>query len=100
MTATAVEDWLLDSALAPAADDDMLAPLYRAAARNELALPFCAACALPLELDQEVCDQCGNAEQDWRTVDPRGTVHATTLMHRREGAWCAAWRPTPSSTSS
>ena len=31
MTATAVEDWLLDSALAPTADDDLLAPLYRAA---------------------------------------------------------------------
>ena len=84
MIATAVEDWLLDSALAPAADDDTLAPLYRAASRNELALPFCAACALPLELDQKVCDGCGDAERDWRTVDPRGVVHAATLMHRRE----------------
>jgi uncharacterized protein len=84
MTATAVEDWLLDSALAPAADDDLLAPLYRAAARNELAVPFCAACALALELDQEVCDGCGRAERIWRTVEPRGTVHAATLMHRRE----------------
>jgi uncharacterized OB-fold protein len=84
MTATAVEDWLLDSALAPTADDDLLAPLYWAAARNELAMPFCAACALPLELDQEVCDGCGHSERDWRTVDPRGTVHTATLMHRRE----------------
>ncbi|BBZ48035.1 Zn-ribbon domain-containing OB-fold protein [Mycobacterium parmense] len=95
MTATAVEDWLLVSALAPAADDDMLAPLYRAAARNELALPFCAACALPLELDQEVCDQCGNAEQDWRTVDLRGTVHAATLMHRREAGLVRGVAPYP-----
>jgi uncharacterized OB-fold protein len=84
MTATAVEDWLLDSALAPTADDDMLAPLYRAAAHNELVMPFCAACALPLELDQEVCDGCGNTERAWCTVDLRGTVHAATLMHRRE----------------
>jgi uncharacterized OB-fold protein len=84
MTATAVEDWLLDSALAPTADDDLLAPLYRAASRSELALPFCAACALPLELDQEVCDGCEHSERDWRTVDPRGTVHTATLMHRRE----------------
>jgi uncharacterized OB-fold protein len=84
MTATAVEDWLLDSSLAPAADDDTLAPLYRAASRNELALPFCAACALPLELDQQVCDGCGDAKRDWCTVDPRGVVHAATLMHRRE----------------
>ncbi|WP_238963399.1 OB-fold domain-containing protein [Mycobacterium paraintracellulare] len=95
MTATAVEDWLLDSALAPAADDDMLAPLYRAAARNELALPFCEACALPLELDQEVCDQCGNAEKDWRTVDLRGTVHAATLMHRGEAGLVHGLVPYP-----
>jgi uncharacterized protein len=95
MTATAVEDWLLDSALAPAADDDMLAPLYRAAARNELALPFCAACALPLELDQEVCDSCGGVERDWRTVDLRGIVHAATVMHRREPGLVHAVAPYP-----
>jgi uncharacterized OB-fold protein len=95
MTATAVEDWLLDSALAPTADDDMLAPLYRAASRNELAMPFCAACALPLELGQEVCDGCGNAERAWRTVDPRGTVHAGTLMHRREPGLVHGLAPYP-----
>jgi len=95
MTATAVEDWLLDRALAPATDDDTLAPLYRAASHNELALPFCATCALPLELDQEVCDHCGDTEHDWRTVDPRGTVHAATLMHRREPGLVLASAPYP-----
>lgn len=95
MTVIGVQDWLLDSALAPAAEDDMLAPLYRAAARNELALPFCAACALPLELDQNVCDHCGDAESDWRTVDPRGVVHAATLMHRREPGLVRSAAPYP-----
>jgi uncharacterized OB-fold protein len=95
MTATAVEDWLLDSALAPTADDDLLAPLYRAAARNELAMPFCAACALPLELGQEVCDGCGHGERNWRTVDPRGTVHTVTLMHRREPGLVHGMAPYP-----
>ena len=95
MTATAVEDWLLDSALAPPADDDLLAPLYQAAARNELAMPFCAACALALELDQKVCDGCGHSERDWRTVDPRGTVHTATLMHRREPGLVQAQAPYP-----
>jgi uncharacterized OB-fold protein len=95
MTATAVEDWLLDSALAPAADDDLLAPLYRAAARNELAMPFCAACALPLELDQEVCDSCGDSERCWRTIDLSGTVHAATLMHRREPGLVHGGTPYP-----
>jgi uncharacterized protein len=95
MTATAVEDWLLDAALAPANDDGTLAQLYRAATRNELALPFCAACALPLELDQQVCDSCGDPERDWRTVDPRGVVHAATLMHRREPGLVHAMAPYP-----
>jgi uncharacterized OB-fold protein len=90
-----LEDWLLDEALAPAAADDPLAPLYEAAARNELALPFCAACAQPLELDQAVCDHCGDTEHDWRAVDPRGTVHAATLMHRREPGLVHALAPYP-----
>jgi uncharacterized protein len=95
MTATAVEDWLLDSALAPTADDDVLAPLYRAASRDELVMPFCAACTLPLELDQEVCDSCGNTERAWRTVDLRGTVHAATLMHRCEPGLVRGVAPYP-----
>jgi uncharacterized protein len=95
VTATAVEDWLLDGALAPAADDGTLAPLYGAALRNELALPFCAACARPLELDQEVCDSCGAAEREWRTVELSGTVHAATLMHRREPGLVHAVAPYP-----
>lgn len=95
MTATAVEDWLLDSALAPSADDDMLAPLYRAASRDELVMPFCPACALPLELDQEVCDGCGNTERAWRIVALSGTVHAATLMHRCEPGLVHAVTPYP-----
>ncbi|MGA9492716.1 MAG: OB-fold domain-containing protein [Mycobacterium sp.] len=95
MTATAVEDWLLDSALAPAAEDDMLAPLYRAASRDELALPFCAACNMPLELDQEVCDSCGSADRDWCTVDLSGTVHTATLMHRCEPGLVHSVAPYP-----
>ncbi|MBB5160591.1 Zn-ribbon domain-containing OB-fold protein [Mycobacterium sp. AZCC_0083] len=95
MTTTALEDWLLDPALAPAAEHDPLTPLYRASARNELALPFCAACGQPLELDQEVCDNCGGAEHDWRTVEPRGTVHAVTLMHRLEPGLVHAKAPYP-----
>ena len=87
MTATTLADWLLDATLAPEPEHDSLALLYQATSRNELALPFCR-CAQPLELDQEVCDHCGGTEHDWRTVELSGTVHAATLMHRREPAWC------------
>jgi uncharacterized OB-fold protein len=91
----ALEDWLLDPALAPAVEHDPLAPLYRAATHNELVLPFCAACARPLELDQEVCDHCSGTEHDWRTVEPRGTVHAATVMHRLEPGLVHAQGPYP-----
>ena len=95
MTATTLEDWLLDAALAPETEHDALAPLYRATSRDELALPFCAACEQPLELDQEVCDACGGPERDWRTVELRGLVHAATLMHRREPGLVHAQAPYP-----
>jgi uncharacterized protein len=95
MTATALDDWLLDSALAPEPDHDALAALYAATSRKELALPFCAACAQALELDQEVCDHCGGIEHDWRTVELRGTVHSATVMHRREPGLVHAGAPYP-----
>lgn len=95
MTTATPQDWLLDDTLAPTVAGDPLAPLYEATARGELALPFCAGCAQPLELDQEICDACGSAEHDWRTVELRGTVHATTLMHRREPGLVRAQHPYP-----
>ena len=98
MTATrsrTVEDWLLDGSVAPDSEDAVLAPLYQAAARSELALPFCAGCSWPLELDQEVCDQCGADVIAWRTVEPNGTVHTATLMHRRERGLVHASDPYP-----
>ncbi|MDV3124564.1 OB-fold domain-containing protein [Mycobacterium sp. 21AC1] len=98
MTATnerASADWLLDDTLAPAVDGDSLAPLYEAAERGELALPFCAVCALPVELDQEICDNCGSSEQYSRTVELRGTVHSATLMHRREPGLVRVQKPYP-----
>jgi hypothetical protein len=95
VSTTVLQDWLLDATLAPSVEGDPLAPLYLAAARNDLALPFCSGCALPLELDQDVCDSCGSAECDWRTVEPRGVVHAATLMYRREPGLVHATAPYP-----
>jgi uncharacterized OB-fold protein len=95
MTATALDDWLLDPVVAPTVDGDPLAPLYEAATRHELALPFCTGCAQPLEFDQEVCDRCSGSERDWRTVDLQGVVHAATLMHRREPGLVHAPSPYP-----
>jgi uncharacterized protein len=92
---SAREDWLLEPALAPAFDGDTISPLYDAAARGELALPFCADCELPLELEQHTCDGCGHAEVLWRHVHPHGVVHAATMMHRREAGLVRATGPYP-----
>jgi uncharacterized OB-fold protein len=92
---SAREDWLLETALAPAVDSDPLRPLYDAAARGELALPFCADCDLPLELEQRMCDGCGHTEIVWRQVHPSGIVHAATMMHRREAGLVRAIDPYP-----
>jgi uncharacterized protein len=89
------EDWLLTSELAPSRQDDALGPLYEAAAAGRLALPFCPGCGLALELEQRVCDACGTAGADWRAVEPRGTVHSVTMVHRLEPGLVRAGHPYP-----
>ena len=94
-------DWLVAPDLAPEAADPVMAPVYEAAARGALALPFCAACSAPLELEQYVCDRCGanagvgTAGREWRDVSLAGTVHTATLVHRREPGLILATGPYP-----
>ncbi|MEV0766749.1 OB-fold domain-containing protein [Nocardia salmonicida] len=88
-------DWLLDSGLAPDVDEEKLAPLYVAAASGRLAMPFCADCATPIDLDQHVCDNCGSARTLWRTVESAGIVHSATVMHRLEPGLVRADAPYP-----
>jgi uncharacterized protein len=94
-------DWLVAPDLAPDAGDPVMAPVYEAAGRGALALPFCAACSTPLELEQYVCDVCGasaeigTAGREWRDVPLVGTVHTRTLVHRREPGLIVATGPYP-----
>ena len=94
-------DWLVAPELAPDTADPVMAPMYAAAARGALALPFCAACGTPLELEQYVCDTCGaRAEigtpgREWRDVPLAGTVHTATLVHRREPGLIVTTGPYP-----
>jgi uncharacterized OB-fold protein len=76
-------DWLVADELAPTLAGG-LAPLYTAAAKGRLAMPFCGSCSAVLELDQDVCDECGSDRVTWRDVTPVGTVHSVTRVHRRE----------------
>jgi uncharacterized OB-fold protein len=95
MTAVTQRDWLLDDRLQPDAGHPALRPLFDAAARGALALPFCAACAIPLELEQLVCDGCGSADRVWREVPLAGVVHSATVMHRREAGLVVTEGPYP-----
>jgi uncharacterized OB-fold protein len=90
-----VIDWMLSPQLAPTPDDDPLAPLYAGAAEGELVLPFCSACDLPLELEQQVCDRCASPAPAWRRTSPRGVVHSVTMVHRREPGLVRATAPYP-----
>lgn len=88
-------DWLVSDTLAPDADDPVLAPLYAAAGRAELVMPFCGRCGQPLELGQDVCDACRGEDVRWRAVDPAGSVHTATLVHRIEEGLILTARPYP-----
>jgi uncharacterized OB-fold protein len=96
-----VADWLVAPELAPDATDPVMAPVYEAAARGALALPFCAACGTTLELEQYVCDVCGASAEigtvgrEWRDVSLAGIVHTATLVHRREPGLIVAPGPYP-----
>ncbi|MCT1351991.1 MULTISPECIES: Zn-ribbon domain-containing OB-fold protein [Gordonia] len=92
---TVVDDWLLDDSLAPAVAGDPLEPLYAGAARGVLVLPFCARCAIPLDLEQHVCDRCGSGRIDWAETVPTGVVHSSTTMHRLEPGLVATTGPYP-----
>jgi uncharacterized protein len=88
-------DWLAADELAPAAGG-VLAPLYEAASRGALAMPFCPGCGRVLELEQVVCDTCGAGGAGgpaWRSVELAGTVHAVTTVHRLEPGLVRAEAP-------
>ncbi|HVT66387.1 MAG TPA: OB-fold domain-containing protein [Trebonia sp.] len=88
-------DWLVSPELAPSFEGTALAPLFEHAERGELAMPFCAECAEPFELDQEVCDRCTGTGAHWRPVPPSGVVHARTLVHRTASPLLRTTAPYP-----
>jgi uncharacterized OB-fold protein len=76
-------DWLVVDDLAPDPTGS-LAPMYEAARRGELLMPFCPRCQLCLELEQEECDRCDGSPPLWLAVAPVGVVHSITVVHRRQ----------------
>jgi uncharacterized protein len=87
-------DWLVDASLEPVVAG-VLEPMYRAAARGELQMPFCATCDAVVELGQVRCDLCGATATQWREVAPTGTIHSATTVHRLEQGLVLATEPYP-----
>ncbi len=93
MTAT-MNDWLVDTSLAPVVEG-VLEPLYRGGAEGSLQMPFCAACDAVLELSQIRCDACASTDRQWHTVEPLGTIHSATMVHRLEPGLIVTHAPYP-----
>jgi uncharacterized protein len=87
-------DWLVHESLQPNTSGS-LSPLYEAALRGELRMPFCGTCRGALDLDQLRCQTCAATTPTWQRVDPIGEVHAVTMVHRRERGLILTDEPYP-----
>jgi uncharacterized OB-fold protein len=59
---------------------------WSAAARGELAIPRCAACATWVWYPSERCPGCGGASMPWTRASGRGTLFSFAVVRR---AWVA-----------
>jgi uncharacterized OB-fold protein len=55
---------------------------WEAAAREQLAIPRCAACARFQWYPRERCPACGGAELPWTPVSGRGTLFSWAVVRR------------------
>ncbi len=55
---------------------------WEAAAREQLAIPRCAACARFQWYPHERCRACGGSELPWTTVSGRGTLFSWAVVRR------------------
>lgn len=56
-------------------------PFWEAAARGELLVPVCRACAQPFFYPRTSCPRCGSRDLHWSTASGRGRLHAFTIQH-------------------
>lgn len=57
------------------------AEYWRAAARGELRLPFCAACDGYVFYPRAACPTCWSEELTWTTLSGRGRLHSYLISH-------------------
>jgi uncharacterized OB-fold protein len=68
--------------LLPDVTNPMLRPHWEAAARGELAIPFCVACGAPQWPPRPNCLACHGFDMEWRAVEPRGTLFSYFVAHK------------------
>jgi hypothetical protein len=52
---------------------------------GRLAIQACTVCGRRIFPPRVLCPACGSTQLDWREAIARGTVHAATTIHRRDG---------------
>ena len=65
----------------PDVDDALTAPFFAAAARHELVIPRCAACAAYVWYPVERCPTCDGTPA-WTPVSGRGTLFSWAVVRR------------------
>src|SRR5262245_674462 len=65
----------------PDVDDPLTAPYFAGAARGELVIPWCDACAQFVWYPDESCPQCGGT-LTWTRVSGRGTLFSWVVVER------------------
>ena len=65
----------------PDIDEPLTAPFFTAAARHELALPWCDACCRFVWYPEATCPTCTSALQ-WRAVSGRATLFSWAVVAR------------------
>jgi uncharacterized OB-fold protein len=68
--------------LLPDVTNPMLRPHWEAAARGELAIPFCVACGAPQWPPRPNCLACHGFDMEWRAVELRGTLFSYFVAHK------------------
>lgn len=66
----------------PDPGDDILAPLWQAAAHGEFRLPRCSACGAFDWYPKGTCGQCGSGNIEWALLSGRATLFSWAVVHR------------------
>jgi uncharacterized OB-fold protein len=63
------------------------APYWQGLVDGEIRLPWCRSCDGPIWYPRAQCPLCGDADLDWRTISPLGTVYSYSVVRKTPGRW-------------